>query len=102
MLILRLMAGLLTIPPEVAFFDNFSSSILNKNYRIIPSINNKHPLQDEGVSIGDVITSVNGLDATWRNLTNALKMTLPGGDINLTILSKGKFKEVTVQTIIIN
>ena len=35
--------------------------------------------------------------------TNALKkMTLPGGDINLTILSKGKFKEVTVQTIIIN
>ena len=52
--------------------------------------------------IGDVITSVNGLDATWRNLTNALKMTLPGGDINLTILSKGKFKEVTVQTIIIN
>ena len=78
------------------------TSILNKNYPNIPLINNQHPLQDEGVIIGDVITSVNGLDATWRNLTNALKMTLPGGDINLTILSKGKFKEVTVQTIIIN
>ena len=78
------------------------TSILEKDYPNIPSINKKHPLQDEGVIIGDIITSINGLDATWRNLTNALKMTLPGGDINLTILSKGEFKEVSVKTIIIN
>ena len=59
----------------------------------------KNPLEINGVVEGDIILKINELPATWANLTNALKLTLPGDEILFEIYGKDNNKEVQVKTI---
>ena len=61
--------------------------------------NLKNPLEINGISEGDIILKINELPATWTNLTNALKLTLPGDEIIFEIYGKDDNKNVLVKTI---
>ena len=61
--------------------------------------NLKNPLEINAISEGDIILKINELPATWNNLTNALKLTLPGDEILFEIYAKDINKEVLVKTI---
>ena len=60
--------------------------------------NLKNPLEINAISEGDIILKINELPATWNNLTNALKLTLPGDEILFEIYGKDSNKEVLVKT----
>ena len=59
----------------------------------------KNPLEINGISEGDIILKINNLPATWTNLTNALKLTLPGDEILFEIYDKDKNEDILVKTI---
>ncbi len=59
----------------------------------------KNPLEINGISEGDIILKINNLPATWTNLTNALKLTLPGDEILFEIYNKDKNEDILVKTI---
>ena len=61
-----------------------------------------NPLELNGISEGEIILKINGLPATWTNLTTALKLTFPGDEILFEIYGKDKNKEVLVKTIASN
>ena len=80
---------------------------LNLNNNLIPALsiikidnktNLKNPLEMNAISEGDIILKINELPATWNNLTNALKLTLPGDEILFEIYGKDSNKEVLVKT----
>ena len=58
-----------------------------------------NPLELNGVSVGDIILKINDLPATWKNLTTALKLTLPGDEILFEIYDKDNNREVLVKTV---
>ena len=58
-----------------------------------------NPLELNGVSVGDIILRINDLPATWKNLTTALKLTLPGDEILFEIYDKDNNREVLVKTV---
>ena len=60
--------------------------------------NLKNPLEMNAISEGDIILKINELPATWNNLTNALKLTLPGDEILFEIYGKDSNEEVLVKT----
>ena len=60
--------------------------------------NLKNPLEINAISEGDIILKINELPATWNNLTNALKLTLPGDEILFEIYGKDSNEEVLVKT----
>ena len=60
--------------------------------------NLKNPLEINAISEGDIILKINELPATWNNLTNALKLTLPGDEILFEIYGKDRNEEVLVKT----
>jgi len=60
--------------------------------------NLKNPLEINAISEGDIILKINKLPATWNNLTNALKLTLPGDEILFEIYGKDSNEEVLVKT----
>ena len=61
-----------------------------------------NPLEQNGISEGDIILKINDLPATWKNLTTALKLTFPGDEILFEIYGKDKNKEVLVKTVASN
>ena len=58
-----------------------------------------NPLELNEVSVGDIILKINDLPATWKNLTTALKLTLPGDEILFEIYDKDNNREVLVKTV---
>ena len=60
--------------------------------------NLENPLEINAISEGDIILKINELPATWNNLTNALKLTLPGDEILFEIYGKDSNEEVLVKT----
>ena len=58
-----------------------------------------NPLELNGVLVGDIILKINDLPATWKNLTTALKLTLPGDEILFEIYDKDNNREVLVKTV---
>ena len=80
---------------------------LNLDNNLIPALsiikidnktNLKNPLEINAISEGDIILKINELPATWNNLTNALKLTLPGDEILFEIYGKDSNEEVLVKT----
>ena len=61
-----------------------------------------NPLELNGISVGDIILKINDLPATWKNLTTALKLTLPGDEILFEIYDKDNNREVLVKTVASN
>ena len=60
--------------------------------------NLENPLEINAISEGDIILKINELPATWNNLTNALKLTLPGDEILFEIYGKDSNEKVLVKT----
>lgn len=61
-----------------------------------------NPLEQNGISEGDIILKINNLPGTWANLTTALKLTFPGDEILFEIYNKDKNIEVLIPTVASN
>ena len=79
---------------------NIDSTII-ESLKIV-EIQEKGPLFENNVRVGDIIIKINDKNASWANLTQTLNYSVPGDTIEMDIVSNNKIKKLNIKSQAIN